>query len=188
MKGTNTVLLVILLGGIYFLPIRAFSAVSGSADSGGTSSANTNTTTTGTGITNTAGTGTNGSTASSTVTTATSPMSGTNADTLIRLEEGTPLPTGVNPLAAGNSLAARPAQDAAVRTSVMDALSAEPAFKAQGLTADVQGGVVKLQGKVASENDKDLAARIAQRVEGIRRVDNEILVDRSLQQSGGTAL
>ena len=85
-----------------------------------------------------------------------------------------------------NRLDAQTSQDSHIRANVMDVLSAEPAFQTQGISADVQGGVVRLKGKVSSESEKELAARIvAQQVSGAQRILNEISVDSSLQAKAG---
>jgi osmotically-inducible protein OsmY len=48
---------------------------------------------------------------------------------------------------------------------------------APGLSAEILDGVATLRGTVASESERDRAARIARRVDGVTRVKNELVVN-----------
>lgn len=49
------------------------------------------------------------------------------------------------------------------------------------IDTEVEGGVVRLSGSVESQIDKDLAQEIAEGVDGVSRVDNELVVEASAE-------
>lgn len=85
---------------------------------------------------------------------------------------------------AQNRLALRETQDARLRDAVMEALSAEPSFREQGIWAEVRERVIHLKGNVSSMAAKNLAEQIAENY-GARKVINEISVDSHLYYRSG---
>ena len=69
-----------------------------------------------------------------------------------------------------------PANDAALTTKVQSILTADSAIAGQPVQVAVQGGVVTLNGSVANDAQRALAARDASGVEGIKEVVNNITV------------
>ena len=65
--------------------------------------------------------------------------------------------------------------DSRVQSDVMQALSAEPTFQKEGVSADVRSGVVYLKGQVSSLRIKQLASEIARNA-GAVQIRNEITV------------
>lgn len=72
-------------------------------------------------------------------------------------------------------------QDARIQSQVNQTLLAEPSLRDRGISADVQGGVVRLKGRVSSGLEKDLATRLAKNIRGTQRVSNELSVDSNLR-------
>ena len=77
-----------------------------------------------------------------------------------------------------NRLDEQALRDARTRAEVMLTLGEDPAFRAQSVSADVHRGVVRLEGTVSSEEEKELAARLAQTAHGAVRVSNGIDIAR----------
>lgn len=73
---------------------------------------------------------------------------------------------------------ARAAQrpDAWITVKVKSALAARKDVKAIGTKVDTNNGVVTLRGEVRSLAEKELAGRYAREVEGVIRVDNQLVV------------
>ena len=69
-----------------------------------------------------------------------------------------------------------PANDAALTTQVQSTLTADSAVAGQPVQASVQGGVVTLNGSVANDAQRSLAARDAAGVAGVKEVVNNITV------------
>ena len=69
-----------------------------------------------------------------------------------------------------------PANDAALTTKVQSTLTADSAVAGQPIQVAVQGGVVTLNGSVANDAQRTLAARDASGVDGIKEVVNNITV------------
>ncbi len=69
-----------------------------------------------------------------------------------------------------------PANDASRTTKIQSTLSADSAIAGQPVQVSVQGGVVTLNGSVANDAQRALAARDASGVEGIKEVVNNITV------------
>ena len=69
-----------------------------------------------------------------------------------------------------------PANDAALSTKVQSTLTADSAVAGQPIQVAVQSGVVTLNGSVANDAQRTLAARDAAGVEGIKEVVNNITV------------
>lgn len=71
--------------------------------------------------------------------------------------------------------ASRPDDD--IRRDVLDALRDDPATSAYQVDAEVEGGMVTLSGSVELWQERDLAAKVAQGVRGVRGVKNELAVE-----------
>lgn len=67
--------------------------------------------------------------------------------------------------------------DSEIRQDVSDALLDDPATESWEIGVGVEDGVVALVGTVDSWHEKQLAARVAKGVEGVRRLDNQIEVE-----------
>jgi osmotically-inducible protein OsmY len=80
-------------------------------------------------------------------------------------------------LLAGLCLAAdKTVSDDAIYDKVRIALASDIDVKGGALKVDVQQGVVTLSGGVENEMQKDKAARIAKKVKGVKKVNNNIEV------------
>jgi hyperosmotically inducible periplasmic protein len=55
------------------------------------------------------------------------------------------------------------------------------------IETDVQDGVVMLKGTVESEIDRDLAGALAKNIEGVTKVENELVVDASVKPESTSA-
>ena len=76
--------------------------------------------------------------------------------------------------------AAKPASDDVIVDQVKLRLSTDPIVKGGGLGVDAKAGVVTLTGVVATAKQKDRAGKVAGKVKGVKRVDNNITVSSSL--------
>jgi hypothetical protein len=72
--------------------------------------------------------------------------------------------------------AAAAMDDATITTKVKAAVLAEPGLKTLDITVDTRAGVVTLAGTVASNDLKQRAEQIAQGVEGVRQVSDQLVV------------
>jgi hypothetical protein len=72
--------------------------------------------------------------------------------------------------------AAAAMDDATITTKVKAAVLAEPGLKTLDITVDTHAGVVTLAGTVASNDLKQRAEQIAQGVEGVRQVSDQLVV------------
>lgn len=77
-------------------------------------------------------------------------------------------------LAGGVAEAARP--DSWITAKVKSKLAAAKDVGAFGTNVDTRDGVVTLRGEVDTEAEKTLAGRYAREIEGVRRVDNQLVV------------
>lgn len=85
-------------------------------------------------------------------------------------------------LLAGLVLAAdKPASDDVIVDQIRLKLSADAIVKGGGLAVDSKAGVVTLTGVVATGKQKDRASKVAGKVKGVKRVDNNITVSSSLK-------
>lgn len=66
--------------------------------------------------------------------------------------------------------------DAWITVKVKSALAARKDVKAVGTKVDTTNGVVTLRGEVRSLAEKELAGRYAREIEGVIRVDNQLVV------------
>lgn len=85
-------------------------------------------------------------------------------------------PTGAGAAVPQQSQAKTP--DKTLDERVERRIKADPSLKKHDIDVSVSGGVVTLTGKVASESERERAARLAT-ISGVTRVDNQIVVDPS---------
>lgn len=82
----------------------------------------------------------------------------------------------------GNSLeqkanqAGQAIDDASITTSIKGKYLTDDTLKGSDISVDTDHGVVKLTGTVQSDSDKELATKIAQSVEGVVSVNNQLAV------------
>ncbi len=88
-------------------------------------------------------------------------------------------PTTSNGAKAPESVLRSSTDDAAVTAKVKEALLGSDGIKGTDITVDTIEGTVILTGKVADETQVKRAAEIAARIEGVRNVDNRLLVTSS---------
>lgn len=67
--------------------------------------------------------------------------------------------------------------DAAIEQDIQDALLYDPATEAYEVTVDVSSNVVTLSGAVDSWQERELVARTAKGVDGVRRINNQLDVE-----------
>lgn len=75
---------------------------------------------------------------------------------------------------AGNINPERQIDDAILSTNVREALQADPDLRRYDIVVNAQGGTVTLIGAVATNDQKARATTIAQRVEGVVQVVNDL--------------
>ena len=83
---------------------------------------------------------------------------------------------------AGTQACAGTVEDAAITAKVKSALIADPVAKAYQIDVDTKDGLVQLNGFVDSTAGKTVAGRVANNVEGVKGVDNNL--DVQTQQRG----
>jgi osmotically-inducible protein OsmY len=66
--------------------------------------------------------------------------------------------------------------DAMVTARVKKAIYNEPSLKVTDISVTTEGSVVALEGSVKSRSERVKAAEVARRVEGVKRVKNELKV------------
>ena len=71
---------------------------------------------------------------------------------------------------------ANKAQDAAITASVNAELAKDPQLSALRINVDTANGAVALRGTAPSAISRDRASALAQRVEGVKSVDNQLTV------------
>ncbi len=81
-------------------------------------------------------------------------------------------------VAAGEKLAeaGKAMDDAALTAKVKSALIAEPGLKALAIDVDASGGVITLNGSVNSAASREKAFQLAQNVQGVTSVRNNLVV------------
>ncbi len=67
--------------------------------------------------------------------------------------------------------------DSVILTSVKSKLISDEFVKARHINVDVSNGVVSLTGTVESSSQKRMASDIARSVEGVGKVENQLIVD-----------
>jgi osmotically-inducible protein OsmY len=83
-------------------------------------------------------------------------------------------------VAGGINVAAAASPDNTTENRVESRFSKDARLKGQDVHVDVDSGVARLKGKVATEADKVRAERVAAKVSGVSRVDNQLEVDPSV--------
>jgi osmotically-inducible protein OsmY len=79
---------------------------------------------------------------------------------------------------SGNSgTESAPRSDAGIRAAVGTRLMADPEVRRMNIDVDVVDGIVYLSGVVEDSLARDTAERIASKVDGVVRVDNELQID-----------
>jgi len=66
--------------------------------------------------------------------------------------------------------------DAQLTVKVKSALGAEPDLKSAAINVDSAGGVITLKGTIDSQDKRSKAEKVAENVEGVRSVRNEMVV------------
>ncbi len=93
-------------------------------------------------------------------------------------------------LAGSYALAERTAgetlDDTTIQASVKAALAESDAVKASEINLETYKGEVQLAGFVATEAEKAAAAKIASGIEGVRKVDNSLVVSAPHRSAGQT--
>ena len=84
-------------------------------------------------------------------------------------------------MAEGERLAAAKGAgvDAAIASEVERKLGSDQQTSALDIQVKTDGGVVTLSGKVANESEKSRAEDLAEDVEGVKRVDNNLVIARA---------
>jgi len=82
-----------------------------------------------------------------------------------------------SPTASSSASAA--VDDAAITTKVKAAVLAEPGLKSMDINVDTKDGVVTLAGTVGSQDLKQRATQVAQQVQGVKQVSDQLVVKSS---------
>jgi hypothetical protein len=85
---------------------------------------------------------------------------------------------------------ARPAlaqQDELLATAVHEALAEDRRVDAQQVRVQAEGGTVRLLGEVDTNQERRAAEEVAERVRGVRRVENQLSVAASVAPAPGTS-
>jgi hypothetical protein len=109
------------------------------------------------------------------------PAAARDADTPPALNDpavGTERAPGTNPARAQERFEAetRPKSDEMLATAVHEELVRDDRVESGQIRVEAREGVVTLQGQVDSNAERDAAAETAQRVNGVRRVENALTV------------
>lgn len=78
---------------------------------------------------------------------------------------------------AGNINPERQIDDAILSANVRDALNADADLRRHEIVVNANGGMVTLHGRVSSNSERARAGTIAERVDGVTTVVNELRVD-----------
>jgi osmotically-inducible protein OsmY len=76
----------------------------------------------------------------------------------------------------------QPKSDDVIDDQIAIKLTSDPIVKGGSIKVDSQQGVVTLSGAVGTKKQKDRAASIAKKVKGVKQVQNNILVQKTLNQ------
>lgn len=74
--------------------------------------------------------------------------------------------------------AAAPVDDASINTAVQDKLAKTPSLKDTTITAATKEGTVTLTGKVKTVGAKGVATNVTKSVKGVKKVDNQLEVEK----------
>jgi hyperosmotically inducible protein len=84
--------------------------------------------------------------------------------------------TAAAPSTDTSSVAANPIADTATTGKVQAAIAVEPALKNAAISVKTDGGIVVLTGTAKSQDQIAMATSLAQRQDGVTRVDNQVVV------------
>ncbi|MFO1305707.1 MAG: BON domain-containing protein [Burkholderiales bacterium] len=84
--------------------------------------------------------------------------------------------TGTSPTTTATTTAGAKIDDAAITTKVKAALMAEPGLRSLEINVDTRDNVVTLNGTVDSQEKKQRAMQLAQGVEGVKSVSDNLVV------------
>jgi len=82
---------------------------------------------------------------------------------------------------------AAPADDAEVTNRIQSKFFLDPAVKARHIEVGTRGGVVTLNGEVASESERAQALLLARNTSGVQRVEDHLTVDAAADQTASGA-
>ena len=88
-------------------------------------------------------------------------------------------PTTADKMATSTEKAGDKIDDAALTTKVKTALMAEPGLRSLEINVDTRDNIVTLNGTVDSQEKKQRAMQIAQKVEGVKSVSDNLVVKSS---------
>jgi osmotically-inducible protein OsmY len=91
--------------------------------------------------------------------------------------EGQPLPAPAGP----------PVDDAQLTSTIQSKYFLDSAIKGRRIDVDARGGVVTLNGEVASESERAQALLLARETPGVQRVEDHLTVNASADQAGADA-
>jgi hypothetical protein len=120
------------------------------------------------------------------------PAAARDADTPPALNDpavGTERAPGPHPARAQERFEAetRPKSDEMLATAVHEELVRDDRVESGQIRVEAREGVVTLQGQVDSNAERDAAAETAQRVNGVRRVENALTVSATVAPAPGTS-
>lgn len=120
------------------------------------------------------------------------PAAARDADTPPAMNDpavGTERAPGTNPARAQERFEAetRPKSDDLLATAVHEQLVKDTRVESGQIRVEANEGVVTLQGEVDSDAERDAAAKVAQEVNGVRRVENALTVSATVAPAPGTS-
>jgi osmotically-inducible protein OsmY len=86
---------------------------------------------------------------------------------------------------AAPAVAQKALTDDEIHDKVIARLAADRDVKGGGIDVDVKDGVVTLRGKVREDSQKSKAERITRKVQGVKKVVNELVVEFGPQSAAG---
>jgi osmotically-inducible protein OsmY len=84
-------------------------------------------------------------------------------------------------------VAQKASSDDALHDKIIERLAADRDVKGGGIDVEVKDGVVTLRGKVREYRQKAKAERITRKVQGVKQVVNELVVEFGAQPAAGEA-
>jgi osmotically-inducible protein OsmY len=88
---------------------------------------------------------------------------------------------------AAPACAQKPSTDDEIHDKVIERLASDRDVKGGGIEVDVKDGVVTLRGKVREDSQKVKAEKVARKVQGVKNVVNELVVEFGTQPATGGA-
>lgn len=79
---------------------------------------------------------------------------------------------------------AAPVDDATLTANVKEKLGKTPSLKDVPITVETKDGVVKLTGTVKTGGLKGVATNVTKRVKGVKKVDNQLTVEKAGAKKG----